>query len=156
MTTETVRRQKRLLAERAGPLEAATFALLQRNFDDARQQTDAILAAHPDDPKAFLLMAVLHDFWCLNRPDEALQWYGRLAAMKDDRAAVYAGLYATFRIHYTRREWDQALAAGELLLEEVPCLGESMTSEVERFMEYAKRHRDKDAAKQPASAASNR
>ncbi|MDY0165015.1 MAG: hypothetical protein RBS80_00640 [Thermoguttaceae bacterium] len=145
MTTAAVAERKRELAEAAGPLEAAKFRLLLRDFDGARQRTQTILAANPDDPQALLLMAVLHDFWCLDRPDESLRWYRRLSAMEADPSAIYTGLYGQFRIHYTLKQWDHAITAGERLLEEVPHLYGGMTSEVERFLEYARKHQQEDA-----------
>lgn len=152
MTSGKVRLLKSQLAEKAGPLAAAKFDLLRRDFDGARKRTEAILASTPNDPHALLLMAVINDFWCLNRPKEALRWYGKLADMESNFSAVYTGLYGVFRINYTLRQWEQAISAGELLLDKIPCLYGGMTSEVERFMEYARKNRDKAARKPRASA----
>jgi hypothetical protein len=152
MTTVELRRRKAELAEKAGPFEAAKFHLLRREFDAAVKTTETILAGEPNNPQAILLMAVLNDFWCLNRPKEALRWYGKLAAMEADRSAVYTGLYGIFRINYTLGQWEQAISAGELLLDKIPCLYGGMTSEVERFMEYARKSQAKAAGKPRASA----
>ena len=122
MTTEQVRLRKWKLAKAAGPLAAARFDVTLRNFESARRRIEAVLAGSPDDPQALLLMAVMND-WCLNRPDEAIAWYRRLAALKSDLSAVYTGLYGEFKIHYALSHWDQAIETGERLLDEVPCLG---------------------------------
>ena len=104
---------------------------------------------------ALLLMAVLHDFWCMDRPDQSLAWYRKLAALDSDLSAVYTGRYAEFRINYTLGRWEQAIAAGDRLFDEVPCLGGQgvgglsggMAAVVELFQDYARQNRDKDAAK---------
>ncbi len=144
MTSREIRKRKREQAEQAGPLAAATFALLTRDFDRAQRLAEAILTANPKDAKAILLMALLHDFWCLDRPEEALAWYDKLSTMDDNPSAIYTGLYAKFRMSYTLRRWEQAIAAGELLLDKVPCLYAGMTPEVERFMEYTRQRQKKD------------
>jgi tetratricopeptide (TPR) repeat protein len=145
MTTTAVAERKRELAEAAGPFEAAKFRLLLHDFAGARQRAETILAANPNDPQALLLMAVLHDFWCLDQPDESLRWYRRLSAMEGDPSAIYTGLYGEFRINYTLKRWDQAIAAGERLLEELPHLYGGMTPEVERFLEYARKRKEESA-----------
>ena len=144
MTTAAVAERKQKLAEAAGPFEAAKFRLLLHDFTGARQRAETILAANPNDRQALLLMAVLHDFWCLDQPDESLRWYRRLSAMEADPSAVYTGLYGEFRIHYTLKRWDEAIAAGERLLEEIPHLYGGMTPEVERFLEYARKQREEE------------
>lgn len=146
MTTAAVADRKRELAEAAGPFEAAKFRLLLRDFAGARQRAETILAANRNDPQALLLMAVLHDFWCLDQPDESLRWYRRLSAMEGDPSAIYTGLYGEFRINYTLKRWNAAIAAGERLLEEIPHLYGGMTTTVERFLEYARKHREEDAS----------
>jgi hypothetical protein len=140
MTSADVRRHKREHAEKAGGLEAARFDLLMRNFDSAKERTQAVLDADPANTQALLTMAVLHDFWCLNRPEEAMKWYGRLAKLQDDKSAVFTGLYGVFRITYTLDRYDQAIAAGNRLLDEVPCMYAHMRHTVERFMTYARRN----------------
>ncbi len=61
--------------------------------------------------------------------------------MEADPSAVYTGLYGEFRVHYTLKRWDDAIAAGERLLEEIPHLYGGMTPEVERFLQYARKHK---------------
>jgi hypothetical protein len=148
MTSAEVRQRKQKLAEEASPLAAARFEILLRKFDSARRRVEAVLANSPDDPQALLLMAVLNESWCLNRPDDALAWYRRLSALKSNPSAVYAGLYGEFRINYTLGRWDQVIHAGESLLEEIPCLGGrgrgvgGMATMLETFIEGAREKRD--------------
>ncbi len=153
MITAEVRRRKRALAEEAGPLAAARFDISLRNFESAKGRVEAVLAASPDDPQALLLMAVLNDFWCLNRPDEAIAWYRRLSTLKSNLSSVYTGLYAEFRINYALGRWDQAIETGEYLLDQVPCLGGrrgaagGTMSTVETFIGNAREKRDRTAKK---------
>ena len=154
MTSLQVRQRQRELAEKAGPLAAATFDLSLHDFEGARKRVEVFLASHPTDPQALFLMAVLHDFWCMDRPDQSLAWYRKLAALDSDLSAVYTGTYAELRINYTLGRWEQAIAAGDRLLDEVPCLGGQgvggisggMAAVVELFQGYARENRGKDAA----------
>jgi ABC-type lipoprotein export system ATPase subunit len=63
------------------------------------------------------------------------------------RRAVYTGLYGEFRINFTSARWDEAISTGEHLLEQVPCLADRMTQEVELFIGHARMNRDKAVAK---------
>ncbi len=147
MTTPAVAQRKRELAEAAGPFADAKFRLLLRDFAGARHQTESILAASPDDAKSLLLMAKLHESWCLDQPDESLRWYRRLSALEADPSAIYTGLYGEFRINYTLKRWDAAIAAGDRLLEDIPHLYGGMTTTVERFLEYARKRKEESARK---------
>lgn len=153
MTSADVYRRKYELAEKAGPLAAAQLHLSVRNFDLARERLDAFLALNPDDSQALLLMATLYEPWCLNRPDEAILWYRRLASLDQNRSAVYTGLFGEFRVHFALKRWEQVATTGERLLGEVPCLGGqspgsgSMTLYIEQLLDEA---RQKDA-KQPTT-----
>jgi hypothetical protein len=153
MTTAEVRRRKQELAEEAGPLAAARFEVSLHNFDNAKGRVETFLASNPDDPQALALMAVLNDFWCFNRPDEAITWYRRLSALESNLSAVYTGLYGEFRINFTLGRWEEAIQTGECLLNKVPCLGgrgvgsPEMASTVESFIASAREKRDRAAQK---------
>jgi tetratricopeptide (TPR) repeat protein len=159
MTTAEVRRRKQQLANDAGALAAARFDLSLRNFDGVLRKAETVLAARPGDPQALLLMAVLHDFWCLNRPDQAMAWYRKLSALESDRSALYTGLYGEFRIHYALGQWDQAVDSGERLLDKIPVPGgrrtagySSVALTIESFMRDARQKRNNPSAKAERTA----
>ena len=150
MSTDDVRRRKLELAEAAAPLEAVKYLILMHDLDAARERLEAYLAAHPQDADAMYLMVVLHDAWCLNQPDEALEWCEKLAA-HDDPDAACTGYYERFRIRRGQRQWDEAVRAGEALLERFPNLNH-MESEVARYIANARRALAREQA-QAADAA---
>ncbi len=154
ITTAQVRHRKQASAEKAGPLAAACFDLTVGDFDGAHRHAEALLASTPNDPQAMLVMAALNDVSCLNRPEDAMTWYRKLAAMETDPSAMYTGLCGEMRMNYELHRWDDALKSAERLLQKVPCPAGFSTAwtdnailAVEAFMREARKMRDAATAK---------
>ncbi|KKK79130.1 hypothetical protein LCGC14_2836600, partial [marine sediment metagenome] len=116
-TSEQLRRQIAQTVRSRPPLDRAKLALSGHAFDKARELLAAILNDRPDDPEALALMGIVHDAACLNRPDEALKYYRRLAGLKGNPSAVLTGLYLQYQCHWSAGDLDSALDACQKALD---------------------------------------
>lgn len=146
MTSDQLADAQHRLFAASGPLGEVKYCLLHRDLEEAGRLLDAYLAEHPRDPEALLLAGFLHDFPALNRPEQALQYFHRLADL-DIPEADHTGLWAVFRIHYTLKQWTEAIDVGEALLAKHPNLN-GMDGELRRFLGYARRRLREQAATQ--------
>ncbi|HET6430374.1 MAG TPA: hypothetical protein VFJ30_18310 [Phycisphaerae bacterium] len=109
---ELARRLDRAAGE-GSPMDRAKFALGRRRLAEARDLLAEILREDPDDPEAVLLMGLVHDRVCLNRPDDALEYYRRLAKMTGRPDAVVSGLELQCRWHVLAGDLEKALRIGQ-------------------------------------------
>ena len=101
-------RREKLLAA-AQPLNRAKFAIALRRFNEARRLLEEILNDTPDNAEAQLLMGFVHDTQCLGRPDEAMAWYQKVAALDEPEAALAAMVMQCWQ-HAAAGLWSEALA----------------------------------------------
>ena len=77
-------------------------------LDKARDMCAGVLAKDAANVEALLVMALLHEPCCLNQPDKAMEYYAKLAAMKDNPPAVLAGLSHQCRLQAEAGRFAQA------------------------------------------------
>jgi hypothetical protein len=117
VTDSDLRRRRLALFDAAPPLDAAKLTIGSRQFDQAKSILAGILTVDPANAEALLLMGFVHDRYCLNRPEVALDYYGRLAALSQPQAAV-AGLYCRYVLQIRRKNWPEALRLGQQIVED--------------------------------------
>jgi tetratricopeptide (TPR) repeat protein len=156
MTTTEYRRRKQQFIDAAQPLDRAKLNLGMHRFDQAKAALRQVLDAEPNQPDALILMGFLHDRSCLNRPDEAIEYYRRAAALEDDPIASYSGMYLWVCVLKNRRQWKETVDLCEKILQRYPGLGEHERQDSEWLRDYGRRQLAKKDAKQPAAATSNK
>ena len=135
-TTEQLRQMRDEQLASLGPLEQAKGATSMRQWEKARQFCAAALEKDPASPEAMLLMGLVHESYGLNQPDKAIEYYGRLAAIKDNPPAALAGLMHQYRLHIEAKRYADALRVGKLIEQRYPrnTLGETL-GEHNRWLE---------------------
>ena len=115
-SAEWAQRNRRVI-DSSPPLIKAKFSLSAHDFEKARRLLAEILKNEPNHPEALALMGMLYDVACLNKPAEAVKYYGRLADVKDNPTAVLTGLYLQCLCHWNAGDLAAALRASQKALE---------------------------------------
>jgi len=108
-TSQQLKARREKLLAAAQPLNRAKFAIALRRFNEARRLLEEILNDTPDNAEAQLLMGFVHDTQCLGRPDEAMAWYQKVAALDEPEAALAAMVMQCWQ-HAAAGLWSEALA----------------------------------------------
>ena len=101
-------------------------------------------------------MGFLRDRNCLNRPEEAIQWYRRLAAVEGDRSASFMGMYSWLCVLQDRRQWQETLDLSEKTLQLYPDLVYYDKQRIAAIRDESRRHLREEDAKQPPAGTSNK
>jgi len=128
LTSEQFKRRQQELIEACPPLKRAKFQIAQRDFSAAVPALAAALKKDPDNPELLLWMGFVHDTGCLNKLDEAMKYYTRLAAVTKDVSppggpkisARMTALWSQFTILLRQKKWKQAVEVGETFQKEFP------------------------------------
>ena len=116
-TTAQLLAKREQFHNKAPPLDRAKYAFGLREFDKASRILHAVLKKQPTSPDALLLMGMVHDRLALNRPHEALAYYSRAAALRDDPRVAAAGLYHKYVLYLQTGQRPEALRVGKELLD---------------------------------------
>lgn len=133
-------------------LKRAEFQIIQRNFSAAVAILTSILEKEPNNHDALLVMGFVYDSRCLNKLDEAMKYYSRLAAVTKDisppggpKVSVrMTGLRAQFTIFLRQKKWKQAIEIGETFEKEFPCVIWDAAGKVKPRLERARKQLAKD------------
>ncbi len=117
ITSDEFQRRRRQYIEAAPPLERAKWAMCMQQWQQAREICAGILDGDPGNVEALLLMGMVHESNCLNKLDEAIGYYQRLADMKDNPRAAYTGLLYQYRLYIEAGRQDDARRVDELIRE---------------------------------------
>ena len=120
VTSEQFRQKRDEYFASRGPLEQAKAAAAMKQWQTARDLAAAALDKDPKCPEALLMMGLLHESCCLNEPDKAIECYGRLAAIKDNPPAAFAGLVHQYRLQIEAKRYAEALRVGTLIEQKYP------------------------------------
>lgn len=120
ITGQEFRRRRDEAVAASPPLERAKWALSMRRFDKSRELCAAVLEGDANNVEALLVMALLHESCCLNQPDRAMEYYGRLVAVEDNPAARFMGLVHQYRLHIDAKRYADALRVGRLIEQRYP------------------------------------
>lgn len=122
LVVSTTEFQKRCEAALAGhqPLVKAQQLFGMRRFPEAIEVLAPLIEGDTPDKYALLLMGFIHDTWCLNRPDQAMQYYARLAAMQEYPDAVFTGLAAQESILARQKKWEKADEILKTIRDKIP------------------------------------
>ncbi|HET6428989.1 MAG TPA: hypothetical protein VFJ30_11290, partial [Phycisphaerae bacterium] len=120
ITGDEFRRKRDEAIAASPPLEQAKWALSMRQFDKARDLCAGVLDKEAGNVEALLVMALLHESCCLNQPDKAMEYYGRLAAIEDNPSAAFTGLVHQYRLHIDAKRHADALRTGRLIERRYP------------------------------------
>ena len=144
LTSKQFKRRQQEIIEAFPPLKRAKFQIIQRDFSPAVPVLAAALKKDPDNTELLLLMGFVHDACCLNRLDEAMKYYSRLAAVKDNPSARMTGLRAQFTILLHQKKWKQAVEVGETFQKEFPRVIWGGRGQVGPRLEMARKQLAKD------------
>jgi hypothetical protein len=152
LTSKQFKRRQQELIEACPPLKRAKFQIAQRNFSPAVPALAAALKKDPDNAELLLLMGFVHDTGCLNKLDEAMKYYTRLAAVTKDVSrpgglrisARMTGLRAQFTVLLRQKKWKQAVEVGETFQKEFPRVIWDGKGEVGPRLEMARKQLAKD------------
>ncbi|MEX0704970.1 MAG: hypothetical protein WD069_22915 [Planctomycetales bacterium] len=111
----------RKVASRHPPLERAKVQFVIRDFDACGESLRKVLEADPQHAEALFLMGLLHDRWGRNKPEAALPWYERLAAL-EDRSASATGMVYALAIHHGAGRWTEVREIGDRIEARFPTL----------------------------------
>jgi len=120
ITSEQFKKRQDQIILASAPLEQAKWGIMRHDFTKAVTALKAAFQKEPDNPEALLLMGFVHDACCLNKLDEAMKYYTRLSAIKDNPSARMTGLRAQFTVLLRQKKWKQAIDAGETFEKEFP------------------------------------
>jgi len=149
------RRQEERLAG-LPPLERAKYAFATRRFDLAEPLLSQVLRENPESAEALLLMGRLCDLACTNRPDDALGYYRRLAALKDNRRASFSGVYLQLVLLRNQKRWPEARATIEEISRRFPKLHDYHQRDVDWWRNHIRTQLAEKDAKRPAAPTSNK
>ena len=140
LTTAQYRQRQQEIIAAMPPLDRAKAAFSMHQFDKAKPLLQEVLQDDPASVEALLLMGCLHDVWCLNQPDTALQFYQRLADVKANRNASFTGWYQRFVLLRTLERWPETLAAIDQISQRFPRLREYERRELDWWRGEAGKH----------------
>ncbi len=156
LTTEQYRQRQRQVVAALPPLDRALAAYSVRRFDEAKKLAEAVLADDPECAEALLLLGHLHDLWCMNRPEVAMEYYGRLAGLTANPNASFTGMYRRLVLLRTQKRWPEALAAIEQIEASFSLMHDWDHRELHWWRNHIQKQLAATGAKQPAGEASNR
>ena len=136
MTTEQFRAKRQEALNAMKPLDQAKWALSMRQWDKSRGLCGSVLENDAGDVQALLVMGLVHEPYCLNQPDKAIEYYGKLATMDDNPSAAFTGLVHQYRLQIEAKRYAEALRIGRLIEREYPrnSMGETL-GEHNRWLE---------------------
>jgi tetratricopeptide (TPR) repeat protein len=137
LTTAQYRQRQQEIIAALPLLDRATAAFAMHQFDKAEPLLEKVLQDDPASAYALLLMGYLHDVWCLNQPDTALQFYQRLADVKADPNASFTGWYQRFVLLRTLQRWPETLAVIDQIDRRFPRPGYYERRDMDWWRDYA-------------------
>lgn len=104
------------------PLDRLKWAMMQGQSEKARDLGQAVLAGDPANAnaEALLLMGLLHERGRLNQPERSLEFYARLAAIKENPSAALTGLVAQQRLRLAAKQYAEARELGRAIVDGYP------------------------------------
>ena len=137
VTTTEFQRRRQTFIDAAEPLDRGKLALGMAQFDRAKAAFGRVLDAKPRDPEGLLLMGLLHDRDCLNRPDDAIEYYRRLAESRDDPSAAFTGMYLWTCVLRDQGQWKETLQSCDKILQLYPGLEDVNRQRIQILRDYS-------------------
>jgi hypothetical protein len=156
LTTEQYRQRQREVVAALPPLDRAMVAYSVRRFDEAKELAETVLRDDPECAEALLLLGHLHDLWCMNRPEAALEYYGRLAELTANPNASFTGMYRRLVLLRTQKRWPEAQAAIEQIEVSYSLMHDSDHRELHWWRNHIRKQLAETDANQAAAETSNR
>lgn len=119
-STDLKKRQEELYLA-LPPFERAKYYLAKKDLSKVTALLEPILKGKPDDPEALLMMGFAREMLA-HEPQEALEWYGKLAALEGNRPARLTGLAAMMSVKNQLKEYDEVLRLGRQIEQEFPSI----------------------------------
>ena len=155
MTTDQYRQRQQEVIAAMSPLDRAKVAYSMRQLDQAKELAQTVLEDDPECAEALLLMGYLHDLWCMNRPETALEYYHRLAKLESDRNASFTGMYRRFVLLRTLKRWSETLATIDEITGQFPRLHERQQGSIDWWRNHIQKKLGETDAKPAAKETSN-
>ncbi len=152
LTTDQYRQRQREVVAAMPPLDRALVAFSVRRFDQAKELAQTVLEDDPECVEALLLLGYLHESWALNRPEVALEYYGRLAELTANPNASFTGMYRRLVFLRSQKRWPDVLATIEEITGQFPRLHETQQGTIDWWRNHAREQLGVANAKQPAAA----
>lgn len=120
VSSDEFRRKRAAFIRSSPPLERAKWAMSVREWDKVRDLCAGVLERDAKNVEALLIMGLLHEPCCLNQPDKALEYYGKLAAIEENPPAAFTGLIHQYRLHIEAKRYAEALRVDKVIQERYP------------------------------------
>ncbi len=109
ITTAEYRRRQREIVAAMPLLDQAKFAISIREFDTAEDLLNRVLASDDACAEALLLLGIMNEPCCANRPEKALKYYRRLAGMASNPRASCTGMFQRLVLLRNLKRWPEAM-----------------------------------------------
>jgi tetratricopeptide (TPR) repeat protein len=120
MTNKQLQATRQEAMDGMKPMDQAKWALSMRQWDKARDLCAGALDKDAGNAEALLVMGIMHEPCCLNQPDKALEYYGKLSAIENNPSAAFTGLAHQYRMHMEAKRYAEALRIGRLIERRYP------------------------------------
>ena len=140
ITTGQYRQRQQALIAAMPLLDRAKAAFVMHQFDKAKTLLQQVLTDEPESADALLLMGHVHDVWCLNQPNMALQFYERLAKVASNRNASFTGCLQRMILSGTLQRWPETLAVADEIEQRFPRVWENDRHTIESWRSQATKH----------------
>ncbi len=146
-TSEEYRRRQQKMIDALSRLEQAKVVFARRQFDQSAKLLTEVIKTSPNSVEAILLLGLLNDRNCTNRPNEVLKYYRRLADLPNDRRAAFTGLYRTVNLVGPDKRWRETQVVIDEISRRFPKMDESARNNINWWRNECSREL---AAKKPA------
>jgi len=113
--------------------------VLLGKYGTAEQDLKQWLTQEPNNAEALFLLAVIHDYFGLNKPEIALEYYQRLAKLSNPAMKLTSRL-CMIELHKREKRWQMVIDTGNEILAISPKLPFNVIPQVKYRIKFAKQN----------------